>query len=248
MAFSGSVAPRRSPRGGTPNLRQLATRRHFSAGGAAGKTVVSTSRPAARAAQLASVEAEIHVGERADVVGLRLSHENTYLSWSRNGIIATVAAVGIHSVTVDEGFSAGQASGRTVTPPVAGSWPIYVTPPAAAMFGVACTFFSFGTVQYIAQLSQLAPLLHLTPLRKAWMAAHALGAAGFWVLGVRALMLHQPRATGLLPASPDTDPHLSLRVAPASAAHSRAGDYAAPAALVVSAAALLALIYGRRYS
>ena len=253
MAFSGIVPSRCSPRGSTPILRQLATVRHFSAvvaGGSAGETVFSTSRTATRATQLAPVEAEQHIRERADVLGLRLSHENTYLSWSRNGIIATVAAVGIHSVTADENFSAGQTSGCTATSTVVGSctWPIYVTPPAAAMFGVAGTFFSFGTVQYIAQLSQLARLLQLTPLRKAWMAAHALGAAGFWVLGVRALMLHQPRVKGLLPGRPDMDPLPSLRAAPASAVHDRAGDYTAPAALVVSAVALLALINGLRTS
>ena len=201
-------------------------------------------------AQRAPVEAK--PGERADVVGLRLSHENTYLSWSRNGIIATVAAVGIHSVTFDNASHRGQASGRTLEPripqPVSSMWLLHITPPAAAMLGVAGTFFSFGTVQYIAQLSHLGPLLHLTPLRKAWMGAHALSAAGFWALGVWALVLHQPRAT-LLPSGPTVDNAGSKAEPPASGLagldrRRSAGDFAAPASLAISAGALLVLIAG----
>ena len=201
-------------------------------------------------AQLPPVEAK--PGERADVVGLRISHENTYLSWSRNGIIATVAAVGIHSITFDHGSHREQASGHTVGPcvrqPVSSTWLLHITPPAAAMLGVAGTFFSFGTVQYIAQLSHLGPLLHLTPLRKAWMGAHALSAAGFWVVGVRALVLHQPRAT-LLPSSP-TIGDADLKAEPPASGlagldrRTSAGDFAAPAALAISAAALFVLIAG----
>ena len=151
--------------------RQLSRRRSSTAAAppqaAAAQALVGTTQGAAAGAAA--------LGEGADIVGLRLAHENTYLSWSRNGIIATVAAVGIHTATLIE----NQPTART-TPAAAGGWPYHVTPPAAAMLGVASAFFSFGTVQYIAQLRQFSKLLKLSPLRKTWMAAHCLAATGCW--------------------------------------------------------------------
>jgi hypothetical protein len=35
----------------------------------------------------------------AAVLSLRIAHENTFLSWSRNGMITTVAALGMHSAS-----------------------------------------------------------------------------------------------------------------------------------------------------
>ena len=148
---------------------------------AAAQALVGTTQGAAAGAA---------AGEGADIVGMRLAHENTYLSWSRNGIIATVAAVGLHTATLDENQPTAQT---TATPAASAAWPYHVTPPAAAMLGVASTFFSFGTVQYIAQLSQLSKLLKLSPLRKMWMAAHCLAATTCWAVGVTAFVTHEPQ-------------------------------------------------------
>ena len=242
-----------SARANIRDLKWYATSRHFSgsgAGRASGEAVASNSRPVAKSTQHAAAKA----GERADIVGLRLSHENTYLSWSRNGIIATVAAVGIHTATVDNGGHASEHHAvdfpGVFMQPQSFTWPFHVTPPAAAMLGVAGTFFSFGTVQYIVQLSQLGPLLHLTPIRRAWMGAHALGATSFWALGVGGFALHQPTGPSPAPGLPAVH---TARATAASAANvalaqptegdnspgTNQGTYAA---LEIAAAATLAML------
>eukprot|EP01046_Picozoa_sp_COSAG06_P026969 COSAG06_NODE_2352_length_7023_cov_2.994368_5_plen_265_part_00 len=242
-------------------IRWLARRRHSTTseataaatGDAAGAAARTRHRPLVGTTQGAAAGAEI--GERADIIGLRLAHENTYLSWSRNGIIATVAALGIHTATLLEHPTdppTGRASSST--------WPLHVTPPAAAMLGVAATFFSFGTLQYLAQLVVLAPVLQLTTLRRAWMAAHALGAAGFWTLGIAAFVTHDPTvlAAPVSSASVTTAklssaaPPVSSTTAPVAEDSSRAdsgreaGGGGFPAtALAISAVGLLALASGR---
>ena len=251
-------------------IRWLARRRHSTTssgvraeataaatGDAVGAAARTRHRPLIGTTQGAAAGAEI--GERADIIGLRLAHENTYLSWSRNGIIATVAAIGIHTATLVEHPTdppTGRASSST--------WPLHVTPPAAAMLGVAATFFSFGTLQYLAQLVVLAPVLQLTTLRRAWMAAHALGAAGFWTLGIAAFVTHDPTALAApvssasvitteasSAATPVASPSSSSST-PVAEGSSRAdsgregGGSGFPAtALAISAVGLLALASGR---
>lgn len=224
---------------------------------------VGSTKPAQGAA------VETALVERADVVGLRLSHENTYLSWSRNGIIATVAAVGIHSATVDEGRTGAQATAGRPVPVYPGvfmqagssTWTYHVSPPAAAMFGVAGTFFSFGTIQYMAQLSQLGPLLQLTLLRKVWMGSHALGVVCLWALGVRGFVLQQHETPQLPTRSVDhqatdaagVNSRTTASQPLVSSVHesrggsergAAKGEYAV-AALAITAAGLLTLLSGR---
>lgn len=266
MAFRAVPTRRVVDRVTDTAIRWLARRRHSTTSGeataaatgdAAGAAARTRHRPLVGTTQGAAAGAEI--GERADIIGLRLAHENTYLSWSRNGIIATVAAIGIHTATLVEHPTdppTGRASSST--------WPLHVTPPAAAMLGVAATFFSFGTLQYLAQLVVLAPVLQLTTLRRAWMAAHALGAAGFWTLGIAAFVTHDPTALAApvssasvitteasSAATPVSSPSSSSSTAAAEGS-SRAdsgregGGSGFPAtALAISAVGLLALASGR---
>jgi hypothetical protein len=174
-----------------------------------------------------------------------------------------VAAIGIHTATLLEHPTdppTGRASSST--------WPLHVTPPAAAMLGVAATFFSFGTLQYLAQLVVLAPVLQLTTLRRAWMAAHALGAAGFWTLGIAAFVTHDPTALAAPVSSASvrsitTEAKVSSAATPVSSPSSSSstpvaegssradsgregGGSGFPAtALAISAVGLLALASGR---
>ena len=146
-------------------------------------------------------------GEAPDLLGLRLSHENTYLSWSRNGIIATVAAIGIQTAT--DGAPAPDGSG----PPsahrgganlmlTAGGGSVQCSSATMGLLGAASSFWILGTAQYLYHLRSLAQVLQLSALRRAWMASHAVVATTCWCGGIAALATPTPPATAQPSAAP----------------------------------------------
>ena len=120
---------------------------------------------------------------------------------TRNCIITTVAAIGMHSASLMEHGAYSTFFGSALvthpdasilgeitpwrsasfSPPAVFDTRVFrsvtgVCDEAMAMLAVAGTFMSLGTAQYVFQLRELGPALQLRPLRKLWMASHSLGA------------------------------------------------------------------------
>eukprot|EP00750_Incisomonas_marina_P002858 INCI12728.2.p1 GENE.INCI12728.2~~INCI12728.2.p1 ORF type:complete len:356 (-),score=62.97 INCI12728.2:168-1235(-) len=96
--------------------------------------------------------------------GLKLNLENTHLSWSRNGIISTIAGVGMFQYLNAKGNHNGS-----------------LELPAYGLMVLGFGFFSIGTFTYMRRVAVLRSVMQLKTLEVGVMWAHSLIGLLAWV-------------------------------------------------------------------
>jgi len=130
----------------------------------------------------------------AATIAIRLNHENTMLSWSRNGVISTIAGCAMLELT---SMTNGEKD--------------VIYPGGLGMLGMGGCFFTIGAVNQIGSSLLYRHALKLSPAMCAWNFFNALWPISIWALSVKRMFELHPGWHSTLASTAEKSPESSER-------------------------------------